>query len=130
MATQMDVKSLQTYTIEEVAKHNHEESLWIVVDNLVVDCTDFLDGHPVRIKYGEGTVFIAYELLTCHLASSNSTIVRSKRKSSHIVFTLPFLNHVRVVDVFSCSMQAKTLLRNLRPFMMVCLSRQSTFPRW
>lgn len=36
----------QTYTLEEVRKHNTEASLWIVVDNLVYDVTKFLAMHP------------------------------------------------------------------------------------
>lgn len=36
----------QTYTREEVKKHNTEDSLWFIVDSKVYDVTDFVDAHP------------------------------------------------------------------------------------
>ncbi|KAI2625735.1 acyl-CoA dehydrogenase NM domain-like protein [Hypoxylon sp. NC1633] len=36
----------QTYTRDEVAKHDTEDSLWFVVDSKVYDVTDFVDAHP------------------------------------------------------------------------------------
>jgi nitrate reductase (NAD(P)H) len=32
--------------MEEVRKHNKEEDVWIVVNNKVYDCTEYLDLHP------------------------------------------------------------------------------------
>jgi cytochrome b involved in lipid metabolism len=37
---------LQTYTLEEVAKHNTESSRWIAVNGLVYDVTKFIEHHP------------------------------------------------------------------------------------
>ena len=37
---------MKTFTREEVAKHNTEESLWMIIDNKVYDLTDFIDEHP------------------------------------------------------------------------------------
>lgn len=37
---------IKTYTMEEVQKHNTEESSWIVVDGRVYDATPYLDDHP------------------------------------------------------------------------------------
>ncbi|PLN82754.1 Flavocytochrome c [Aspergillus taichungensis] len=34
------------YTMEEVAKHNKKEDLWIVVKGVVLDVTNWLDEHP------------------------------------------------------------------------------------
>ncbi|KAK5992467.1 Fumarate reductase [Cladobotryum mycophilum] len=34
------------YTMEEVAKHNTEESLWVVVKGVVLDLTNWLEEHP------------------------------------------------------------------------------------
>lgn len=34
------------YTMEEVAKHNKKEDLWIVVKGVVMDLTNWLDDHP------------------------------------------------------------------------------------
>ncbi|OTB08968.1 hypothetical protein M426DRAFT_316259 [Hypoxylon sp. CI-4A] len=36
----------KTFTRDEVAKHNSEDSLWFVVDSKVYDVTDFVDAHP------------------------------------------------------------------------------------
>ncbi|KAH9892245.1 acyl-CoA dehydrogenase/oxidase [Xylariomycetidae sp. FL2044] len=36
----------ETYTRDEVAKHNTEDSVWFVVDSKVYDVSDFLDAHP------------------------------------------------------------------------------------
>ncbi|ODV63765.1 FAD-dependent oxidoreductase-like protein [Ascoidea rubescens DSM 1968] len=36
----------QEYTMEEVAKHNSEESCWVVVKNVVLDLTSFYNLHP------------------------------------------------------------------------------------
>ena len=34
------------FTMDEVAKHNHKEDMWIVVKNIVLDVTNWLDEHP------------------------------------------------------------------------------------
>ncbi|KAH6619267.1 FAD binding domain-containing protein [Chaetomium sp. MPI-SDFR-AT-0129] len=34
------------YTLEEVAKHNKKEDLWVVVKGVVLDLTNWLDDHP------------------------------------------------------------------------------------
>lgn len=34
------------YTMEEVAKHNKKEDLWVVVKGVVMDVSDWLDEHP------------------------------------------------------------------------------------
>ncbi|KAI0833116.1 acyl-CoA dehydrogenase NM domain-like protein [Hypoxylon sp. FL0890] len=36
----------KTFTRDEVAKHNTEDSLWFVIDSKVYDVTDFVDAHP------------------------------------------------------------------------------------
>ncbi|KAJ9156540.1 Acyl-CoA dehydrogenase [Pleurostoma richardsiae] len=36
----------KTFTREEVAKHNTEDSVWFIVDSVVYDVSDFLDAHP------------------------------------------------------------------------------------
>jgi len=34
------------YTLEEVAKHNKKDDVWVIVDGQVLDVTDFLADHP------------------------------------------------------------------------------------
>jgi nitrate reductase (NAD(P)H) len=36
----------KVYTMAEVEKHNTEEDVWIVVNNKVYDCTEYLELHP------------------------------------------------------------------------------------
>ena len=36
----------KTYTIDEVAKHNSKDDIWVVVDGQVLDVTKFLPDHP------------------------------------------------------------------------------------
>lgn len=33
-------------TIDEVSKHNKTSDAWVVVDNYVIDVTNFIDDHP------------------------------------------------------------------------------------
>ena len=34
------------FTLEEVARHNKVDDLWIIVDGDVFDCSSFVDLHP------------------------------------------------------------------------------------
>jgi len=34
------------YTLEEISKHDHKDSAWIIHDNKVYDCTPYLQDHP------------------------------------------------------------------------------------
>jgi alkylation response protein AidB-like acyl-CoA dehydrogenase len=36
----------QTYSRDEVAKHNNADDLWCIIDHRVYDLTDFVDAHP------------------------------------------------------------------------------------
>lgn len=36
----------KTFTREEVAKHNTEDSVWFIIDSVVYDVSEFLDAHP------------------------------------------------------------------------------------
>ncbi|CEH13483.1 cytochrome b5 [Ceraceosorus bombacis] len=36
----------KTFSIDEIKKHNSEESIWVVIDGGVYDMTSFLDDHP------------------------------------------------------------------------------------
>lgn len=39
----MPAAAMPTFTVEEVAKHNSEESLWLVIDTAVYDVTEFVE---------------------------------------------------------------------------------------
>ena len=34
------------YTLAEVEKHNSQEDVWIIINNKVYDCTEYLELHP------------------------------------------------------------------------------------
>jgi cytochrome b involved in lipid metabolism len=40
------MSQIKTYTREEIAKHNTEHDLWIVINNMVYDVTKFQKVHP------------------------------------------------------------------------------------
>ena len=42
--------SFKQYTLEEVAKHNTQQSCWLIVENEVFDVTHFLPKHPPGMK--------------------------------------------------------------------------------
>ena len=39
-------KDAKTFTLDEIKKHNTEEDCWIIVNNRVYDCTEYLELHP------------------------------------------------------------------------------------
>ena len=39
------------YTLEEVAKHNKKDDLWIAVKGVVLDLTNWVDEHPVSLSH-------------------------------------------------------------------------------
>ena len=39
-------KELRIISAEEVSKHNHEGSVWVIIDDKVYDVTKFLLEHP------------------------------------------------------------------------------------
>lgn len=41
-----DLENVQGYTLEDVAKHNKNDNIWIVLDGKVIDVTNFLSDHP------------------------------------------------------------------------------------
>ncbi|XP_036608230.1 cytochrome b5 [Trichosurus vulpecula] len=45
MAEQSDEK-VKYYTLEEIQKHNHSKSTWLILHYKVYDLTKFLDEHP------------------------------------------------------------------------------------
>ncbi|XP_069324451.1 cytochrome b5 isoform X1 [Eulemur rufifrons] len=45
MAEQSD-KEVKYYTLEEIQKHNHSKSTWLILHHKVYDLTKFLEEHP------------------------------------------------------------------------------------
>ncbi|XP_032278604.1 cytochrome b5 isoform X1 [Phoca vitulina] len=45
MAEQSD-QDVQYYTLEEIQKHNHSKSTWLILHHKVYDLTKFLEEHP------------------------------------------------------------------------------------
>lgn len=39
-------KNLPSYSCEEIAKHNNESSIWIIIEDNVLDVTNFAHVHP------------------------------------------------------------------------------------
>lgn len=37
---------MNSYSIEEISIHNTENDIWIVINGIVYDVTDFVDKHP------------------------------------------------------------------------------------
>jgi len=45
-----DDKKAEEFTLEEVKKHNTEKDLWVVVDDLVFDISEYVPQHPGGLK--------------------------------------------------------------------------------
>jgi len=45
-AAPAEAAELKNYTLKEVSKHNNESDCWVVVNNQVLDCTEFMNDHP------------------------------------------------------------------------------------
>ncbi|KAG7207544.1 hypothetical protein KM043_009173 [Ampulex compressa] len=59
-----DRKRLRTINLDEVAWHDTADSCWLVIDDYVYDCTDFLDSHPggrdVLLEYAGRDATLAF----------------------------------------------------------------------
>ncbi len=44
--TETTQNQTQTYTVDEVERHNSHDDCWIIIDNNVYNVTNFLDEHP------------------------------------------------------------------------------------
>ncbi|EDR15041.1 uncharacterized protein LACBIDRAFT_300783 [Laccaria bicolor S238N-H82] len=56
---------MPTWTLEQVAKHNTQDSCWVIIENNVYDVTEFLSEHPggakIILKYAGKDATAAYE---------------------------------------------------------------------
>ncbi|KAJ5111116.1 acyl-CoA dehydrogenase [Penicillium argentinense] len=42
----MAISPHASYSLEDVASHNQENSLWVIIDDKIFDLTSYLDDHP------------------------------------------------------------------------------------
>lgn len=58
------------YSLEEIAKHNTEDNLWIIIDGNVYNVTKFLEEHPggrkALLNYGGKDASISFHKIKKH----------------------------------------------------------------
>jgi cytochrome b involved in lipid metabolism len=63
------------YTLEEIATHNTEESLWLIIGRSVCDVTSFLNDHPGGkkpfLKYAGTDVTEKFAFVKAHKTSED-----------------------------------------------------------
>ena len=66
---------MEKYTLEEIAKHNTEESLWLIINEKVYDVTKFLEEHPggpkALLKRGGKDATGAFNSIHNHVANKD-----------------------------------------------------------
>ena len=82
-----EAAELQTFTSEEVAKHNSKDDCWLILDGKVYDVTKFIPAHPGGKAILEGCgkdATMLFETRPMGSESSHSARARAIRETYYI----------------------------------------------
>ena len=107
------------YSLEEIAKHNKKDDLWVIYKNKVYDVTYFYKNHPggsLILKVGGKDVEKEWEKLGYSWHASNNNVIKQLKKNfvGHVKTTEKFSNNLTVYDNLGKNRLNFTFLYNER----------------